>query len=181
MSYEIVRSIKINKDLEVMITSASSNVTPKVFEKWHCESLSKIAKERGKAECISEILYQYWSGEFQNSNNLFDKSVQYFELIHPEYTWSNVGAGKLYSKESVMLLLLDNYYVYKNRNKNNNKKFILYDTYCDCYLSKLVKNGSYFVYDSVDAQIFNNMIDVKIAISKLSHRCLEVRDANVKN
>ena len=56
MSYEKVRSIKIDEVAgEVFVTGASNNVRPLTYEKWECPSLSKILKEQGRKAVEVEI------------------------------------------------------------------------------------------------------------------------------
>jgi len=162
MSYEIVRSISINKDNEVWCTSACSNIIPKTFEKWEILSLSKIAKESGRDECHKEILYLYWSGEFQKTNNDYDKSVQYFRIINDKfYNWDNVGRNKEYSEEYIKNMLLDNYKKYKKRNRNS--MFVIQHKITEAYIIR----KHWYSMDLNKAKTFNNLSDTLIFINTM--------------
>ena len=138
MSYEIVKAIKIDTNKhEVWLKSDSNNVSPRHYTWWHCESLSKILCAYGKKEVEKEILKQYWSGNFQRTNNLYEKSVMYYKNKIPQ-TWDNVGSevgkeefGKEieYTHKELKTVLYEKYLAYKNR-----KKGVFY-----------VKDGGYFV------------------------------------
>ena len=91
MSYDIVKGLKIDvKKGEVWIKCACNNVFPRDFT-WH-ESclLSKILVESDKKEVEKIVLGEYWGGNFQGSNNLYDKTIKYYKTSLP-YTWDNVG------------------------------------------------------------------------------------------
>jgi len=91
MSYDIVKGLKIDvKKGEVWIKCACNNVVPRYFT-WHeSKSLSIMLKKDGKKEVEKVILGEYWGGNFQNSNNLYDKTIKYYKSSLP-YTWDNVG------------------------------------------------------------------------------------------
>jgi len=76
MSYEIVKSIKIDeKEKTVKIRSTSNNVTPKTYSQWTSTHLSDILKETGKESVIKEIILNYFHGNFQKSHNIYEKCL----------------------------------------------------------------------------------------------------------
>ena len=65
MSYEIVKSIRL-EDNKVYLSSSSNNVWPHDFEvEWESESLSKILAQKGKAELYGKIGESLWRGEMK--------------------------------------------------------------------------------------------------------------------
>lgn len=64
MSYEIIKGISI-KNNEVYLNSASNNVYPRYFKKWHCTSLTEILQKQGRDALDLELLKQYEEGMFQ--------------------------------------------------------------------------------------------------------------------
>lgn len=155
MSYEIVKSIKIDKvKKEVWIRSSSNNVSPKTFNLWHCKSLSEIFRAKGIEALEKEILFQYFQGTFQKTNNSFEKSL--ILLDRKEFNWSTVGFNfepnpdggdpirveKKYSEEEVKAVLYKNYIAYKKRKKGvfviqekENKRYVTRFSHNGCFLS----------------------------------------------
>jgi hypothetical protein len=86
ISYEKVRSIKIDeKENKVYVTSACNNVRPLSYEKWWCNSLSRILEEKGKRAVETEILKEYDSGNFQSSNqNKYEKAKRIMMIVFKE-------------------------------------------------------------------------------------------------
>jgi hypothetical protein len=71
MSYEIVKSIKIDeKQQKVFINCASNNVRPLYYSNEEYPYFSKILQTKGKEECEIEILKSFESGNLQTSLNL---------------------------------------------------------------------------------------------------------------
>ena len=89
MSYEIVRSVKIDKkNNKVFITGASNNVTPKTYTKWNCSTISHILETKGEVAAIKEILEAYWDGQFQPGGiNYYSKSMSLVD--RNKYNWDN--------------------------------------------------------------------------------------------
>jgi hypothetical protein len=99
MSYEIIRGLKIDtKNNRVMINSACSSMTPKTFEWFEATSLSTILREQGKEEIEKIFLENYWNGNFQQGNNAYNKTVQFYSIKLP-YCWENTGEEKYLGKE----------------------------------------------------------------------------------
>ena len=93
MSHEKVKAIGIKKDTqEVWCTSYSSNVSPKVPERWEVKGLTKKLKEEGEEAVHKSILYLYWAGEFQpGAYNTYHKAAKLFSIKHPEINYQSVG------------------------------------------------------------------------------------------
>lgn len=67
MSYEIVKSITIS-DNKVYFTSASSNVSPKTFERFESEYFSNLYQKGGLEALLPEIAVNVWEGNFHLYN-----------------------------------------------------------------------------------------------------------------
>lgn len=93
MSYEKVRSIKVDEKLDkVFVTSACNNVRPLEYNRWEITRLSEILKAKGKLAVDIEILKLYESGVFQDGNNKYNKANTVLRLIFKEeyakFDWS---------------------------------------------------------------------------------------------
>jgi hypothetical protein len=174
MSYEIVKGIKIDTQKnEVHLKSDSNNVYPREYTWWHCESLSKILEEQGKDAVEKEILEAYWSGNFQNSNNLYDKAVQYWKNKLP-YTWDNVGGpgdigtnkyGTIvkYTRDELKDALYQKYCEYKNRKKGN--FFVKYNGH---FVKKRSSRHIWYSASIKTAKRFNSKEDAMLYAKKIS-------------
>jgi len=103
MSYEIVRSIKLDKkNKKVYVTGASNNVTPRTYMKWETPSLTEIFEKQGEVAVIKEILDAYYSGNFQPGNqNHYSKSLAL--LDRSKFNWDN-GYKKLFKKKNSKII-----------------------------------------------------------------------------
>jgi hypothetical protein len=168
MSYEIVKGIKINKDDgKVFLKSSSNNVSPKHYNWWECESLSKILQEQDSIKVEKEILEMYWSGTFQpGTDNLYSRSIRFYKNQLP-YTWDNVGGpadigtekyGKVikYSRDELQDALHEKFLEFKKRNRSNR--------YClkhenGHYFRKILGRYIYFATEKERAKQFNSYED----------------------
>jgi len=156
MSYEIVKGIKIDiKEQIVKIKSASSNVFPKDFSWWPSNYLTELLKEKGKIAVIKEILYHYWSGNFQKTNNNFEKSL--ILLDRKKYNWDTVRSDSSKSCTDptnipiveLKNVLYENYLKYNNRKKGN---FYIVHKETSKYLGNITKNR-YYLYENPNPKI----------------------------
>ena len=171
MSYEIVKGIQFRDSSEVWIKSACNNLYPRHFGWWHCKSLTKVLREKGKVEAEKEILLQYWNGNFQGTNNLYDRSVQYFRPIMP-HTWTNVGEtlGEVkwgtkieYTYDDLKSVLYDNYVNYRGRPKGN--FYIRKDSW---FVRKITKKHIQYATTIDRAKRFCSYKDAKIFSREIS-------------
>ena len=173
MSYEIIKAIGI-KNNEVWITSYSSNITPKIPSRWHADSLTKILVEKGKKEYEKEVLRLYWDGAFQNTDNLFDKSVQWFNRNNPCFVdcWAKVddvpisvpsGTTKYNTYAELKEKLHEAYLAFKNRKKEK----LIIRVMVDRYVTSLGKRS--FRYGAIKeyAMIFNSREEAELASDTL--------------
>ena len=87
MSYELVKQIKVEDD-KVLLTTASSNVTPRYYSEWECKGLTQILQEKGKEILDLKIMQEYENGNFQGFNNKYVKAL--LRLVdNPEYSKFN--------------------------------------------------------------------------------------------
>jgi len=173
MSYAIVKGIKIDTDKgQVWLKAASNNVSPRHYEWFESTSLSAILKEQGLIELEKEILEQYWNGNFQASNNIYDKAVKFYGQSIP-YTWSNTGAesevGKerygdliLYSYTQLKAELYKKYVEYKARPKGN--FFVKYNGH---YVKSLTKKYIKYAASLQNAKRFNSREDAVLFSSRI--------------
>ena len=177
MSYEIIKAIGI-KNNEVWITSYSSNVTPRTPNRWHCKSLTKILVEQGKEAYEKEVLKEYWSGNFQNTGNMFDKVVTIFKKNNPDYTWGSVGHKKSedgkpdsfgdvvkYTYEELMVKLHEAYLAFKNRKKEK----LVIRVMVDQYITKLGKRSCQHGMAKERAKVFNSREEAELASDTLKY------------
>lgn len=91
MSYEIIKGISI-KNNEVYLNSTSNNVRPRIFNKWHCTSLTEILQNQGREALDLELLKQYEEGNFQPGvQNRYSLAIDSLKR-KPEYekfNWRN--------------------------------------------------------------------------------------------
>ena len=97
MSYEIVRSIKIDeKQQKVFITCASNNSRPLDYRREEYPSFSKILKEEGKEAVEIALLRNYEEGNLQRSDNKYTKALRVLRYIFAEeykkFNWRNHNA-----------------------------------------------------------------------------------------
>jgi len=160
MSYSKVKSLKI-KENKVFIRHASSNVFPKQYFIQECQYLSNILKTKGKTETIKEILHLYWSGEFQDTHNAFEKSVRTAYSV--KFNWDyikyddskEVRAQKI---EEIKEFLYQNYRQFLKRKK---KRTIAVFRERGTYLCK-VSRSSIFTHPKIsNAKIFSSLLDAK--------------------
>jgi len=137
MSYEIVKGLKIDKKNKIVkIKSSSSNVYPKTFDWWDSPTLTTIFKEKGLKEVQKEILYNYWCGNFQKTNNNYEKSLILLDKM--KYNWDTV---KKYDEiENLKELLYENYIKYNNRKKGD---FYIMDNLGN-YIYKIIESKYFY-------------------------------------
>ena len=92
MSYEKVKSIKIDKkEGKVFINCASNNVRPLHYVREEYPYFSKILKEEGLKACETALFMSYESGSLQEGNNKYNKSLNKLRYIFGEeykpYDW----------------------------------------------------------------------------------------------
>jgi len=92
MSYALVRGIKIQEEAgKVLLKAASNNVSPRNYDWFESNSLSRILKEEGRVAVEKKILRAYWDGQFQpGTENLYSRAVSFYRSRLP-YTWDNTG------------------------------------------------------------------------------------------
>jgi len=161
MSYIVIKSISINKNNEVWINSAQHNEFKNTFAKYKHYSLSIIAKI-DKVECIKSILFNYWSGEFQQGNNIYNTIAQIFiAKTSKRYKYNNVGFGNVYSVSQVKDAIYKYYIAYINRNKKN--KYIIKHAY-DGYVQRKSIYGLHYMKAKRYAKIFKCRVDAELFI-----------------
>ena len=159
MSYEIVKGIKF-KDNQVWIKSDSNNVSPRHYTWWHCTSLTKILQEKGREAVDKEILYEYFNGNFAQSNNNYHKSLVL--LDRDEYNYNTVGIDiitkeqKKHTENDVKNLLYHNYIKFKNREFADH---VIHSTKHDAYIYKFSRNKWYMIRDINAAKVFRSKED----------------------
>lgn len=97
MSYEIIKSIKVDlESKKVFINGASNNLRPLSFEVWECTSLSKLLQEKGEDALNVEILKTYESGDFQRGSNKYTKALKVLRFVlyeeYKKFNWRNHNA-----------------------------------------------------------------------------------------
>jgi hypothetical protein len=93
MSHEIVKGLKLKKDVkEVWIKASSNNISPKTYHWEELKGLSAQYKHHGEREVVFFLLRMYWEGMFQpGTYNKFYKAVKIFEAKYPKLQYYSVG------------------------------------------------------------------------------------------
>ena len=104
MSYELVKTVKIDQRQNVVeIKSSSNNVFPKDYHYWKCTSLSNTLQEKGKLATEIKILELYLSGEFQAGiKNKYTRATSFLWNL-PEYEkfdWRQTDDSEKTKKEN---------------------------------------------------------------------------------
>jgi len=152
MSYEIIKSIKF-KDGKVLIRSSSNNVTPKYFEEFESESLSKILQEQGTDAAELEIFKQFENGCFQRG---VKKYLNALSVLHhfPEYqnfNWRNNDDGE--TDERRKSAEFDALLLRALKTRLPKDKFVLKKEN-GVYLRKITKRYAKWDLDKAKAKIF---------------------------
>lgn len=147
MAYEKVKSIKIEKDGKVLIKSASSNVFPTHYIEWYSEQLEEILRTEGKEAYDKELLYRYWQGTFQKTNNNYEKSL--ILLDREAYGWKSD-----HTVEDLKEVLYNNYLRFNARKIG---RFVVQDVSRPQYrfISQITKGGIYYT-TALNAKIFKS-------------------------
>lgn len=86
MSYDIIKSITVNKENQVMVCSAASNVTPKTYHPFHATSLTRILKEQGRAELDRVIFTEFRKGNFQGMSTQYAKALVWQQVNNTSFS-----------------------------------------------------------------------------------------------
>jgi hypothetical protein len=173
MSYEIVKSVGI-KDGGVWVTSAANNLRPLLFSKWECGTLTDVLKTQGRKAAEKEILYSFWSGDFQRCGNIYDRSVKYFNIAHPDIGWMVVG-GKVgetkfgetvtHTDGQLKQMLHETYIAFKARDLSTHYALKLSD---GSYLCSRSKRYLYSTENKDRAKVFTSREDAVIEQSTIA-------------
>lgn len=89
MSYEIIKSIKIDKSKkEVKITSASNNISPQTYCTINAVVLNKLYAKKGFQALEIKIIRQFLNGNFQQGSTSYKKIADYMMMKYRK-GWSN--------------------------------------------------------------------------------------------
>lgn len=158
MSYYLVRSIKIDKKTKrIFITCAENNVRPHTFRTVESVSLSKIYQEKGLEEAEKEILLEYWNGNFQRSDNNYQKS----QILNGR-SWDFIdGKDEKDSEERIRILkdyLYSNYTLYCNRDKTET---IIKSKATGYFCFKRSCKGTAAINDINKAKVFKGVLEAR--------------------
>ena len=185
MSYDIIKGIKIDEAKgTVTVKSACNNVSPRDFTWYESPSLSAILKKGGREAIDKVFLKEYWNGNFQRGDNLYDKTVRYNRGDLP-YTWDNTGNeddvgkekyGKVikYSYKELEDSLYKKYLNFKKRHKGN---FVIH---CNSgYLVKLTERFFRTTLNKKYAKTFKSLEDAVVYAGRSfsndqAHKMIEV-------
>jgi len=165
MSYEIVKSIKVDKkNKKVYVTGASNNVTPRWFNRWENEYLGEILQKQGYDAVVKEILYAYYEGNFQPGGRN-DYSLSLALLDRGVFNWDRQHKKEV-TKEEVIEELYKNYMILKSEPKG---KFIVYFEDHDSYIYKFTARRVFSTSYRESAKIFRRKSDAEIRLRNYSH------------
>ena len=103
MSYDIVRSIKVDDEKKsVTITAAANNVTPRYYTAHEASYFAEIWKEKGKEAVEIELVKAFESGNFQGGASKYQKAATRLRRMkaYQEFNWRCGGLGDEYTKVS---------------------------------------------------------------------------------
>lgn len=173
MSYAIVKGLRIDTEKgEVWLKASSNNVSPRTYTWFESVSLSEILRAGGVIAVEKEILQQYWSGNFQGSDNLYERSVLFCKASLP-YTWQNTGSevGKerwgetiQYSYDQLKNDLYRNYVEYKSRQKG-----IFFVRHNGYFVRGITKRYVKFTTTTATAKRFNSREDAILFAQRISY------------
>jgi len=174
MSYAIVKSIKIDKkNKKVYVTSTSNNVYPKIYRKWENTYLTEIFKESDIISVIKEILYDYYSGNFQPGNqNIYSTSL--FLLDRKKYNWEN---SSNFTEEELKEVLYTNYLTIKSEPKG---EFIVYIPDENVYVTRFTARRAYTTRHKEYARVYSKKSTAELLIQKYKKGALVILDKNEK-
>lgn len=147
MGYLIVKSITIKED-KVLIHSASNNVFPRNYIKEISPYFTDILKNKGRKEVEKEILYSYWQGLMQDTDN--DYEIVAVSYRNNKRDWDE--ENKLLVKSE----LYDEYIKYRNSKKE--KMVIVNVERPDHYVEKKSKWNIYFTNRIGKAKTFSSSL-----------------------
>lgn len=164
MSFDIIKGINFKGGV-VNIKAGCSNVYPRTQQWCQCGSLTLILNQQGKAAVEKAILREYWNGNFQQGNNVYDKTVRYFKSRLP-YTFDNTGPAVsvgtkrydaliIYSFDQLEQALYDSLQEFKKRDKK--QKWIIRLNLS--FLRKKTSRWLFYTSDINTAITFKSKID----------------------
>jgi hypothetical protein len=116
MSHEKIKSIKIDtKENKVFVISASSNVIPKTYRRWHATYFDKFF-DLGLEEVKKEILIAFYTENFQGESSDYGK---FFKINNKKLR------RKIINDESELKAMLFNEYKAFLEDKNSKTKYIV--------------------------------------------------------
>jgi hypothetical protein len=98
VSYEIIRKIRVYNN-EVFLRSSANNVSPKSYNEWKCESLTRLLQEEGRDAMDLETFKEYENGNFQGGKNRYTRALKVLNRM-PEYDkfdWREIPYDDNYS------------------------------------------------------------------------------------
>lgn len=160
MSYEIVKSIKIDRTQQkVFMRSCSSNVFPKDFTRGEVRSLSDLLKEKGEKEVVKEILFSYEQGYYQGSHNDYQKSLMLLGEKYKNYiSWEEPREIQEKKEEELKEILYKNYMDYLKREKG---KYLVKCCLTGFYIYKFYKRSVNMTQNSAIAKEFKSKEDIE--------------------
>lgn len=103
MSYDIVRSIKVDDEKQrVIITAAANNVTPRTYHPHDSQHFANLWAEKGKEAVEIELVKAFESGNFQGGSSKYKEAAERLRKM-PEYQnfdWRRGGLGDEFVKIS---------------------------------------------------------------------------------
>ena len=159
MSYYKIKSINIDiKSKKVFITSASSNTTPIIYDKWHAKSFDKYFDDGGIEAIQREILFEFFNRNFQGESTNYGKCIKSFfdkykgngDREYQDYL--NCTNGDVEFRKSFLNRLYEHYLEYECKRKN---KALFVIKIGSSYISKVGRAGATTTAYESHAKAFN--------------------------
>jgi hypothetical protein len=176
MSYEMIKSINIDtKNKKVFITSYSNNVVPKTLYRGHAPYYDKYFENGGVEAIQKEILFAFFSREFQGSSTHYGKCMPSFFNKYDRGTdakyqdFIRCGDDAEFRK-AFLNRLYEHYLEYENKRKS---KDLFHIKVGSSYIMKVTRGGAATTSNISIAKTFNRA-EAEITQKRFSHASAEI-------
>lgn len=168
MSSLIIRKIKITNTVTAEI--ADSNISPIIFKERRLETLEKILLTKGREEVEKEILYQYYSGNFQSGRNIYEKTIILYKMKNLHEHIPCEDSEENTKKQDLKEKLFQ--FMQKIKKERKIKAIVEYN---NKYIVKKSSKNIFLSNNLKDARVFTKLSDVQLFVPKHMLEQIKVR------